>query len=407
MRRSTDRLLASHAGTLPRPAGLTALLGEEQAGSGDGPRPARQAQAAGLAGNGELERELAAAVTGVVRRQAEAGLDIVNDGEFPKRGTFTGYIRDRMTGFEHRAGPPPPRDAGISGRDRRDFPGFYAAGLGGFSGQAAMAMGGGGHYVVTGPLSYTGREVALADAARLKVACAEADRDVTPYLPAIAPGTIEHWLHPGEQYRSGEELLFAIADVMHEEYKAITDSGVLLQIDDPDLADGWQMYPSMTVADYRRYAEVRVEALNHALRGIPEDSVRLHVCWGSFHGPHVNDIALRDIVDLILKGRAGCYSIEASNPRHDHEWEVWRDVRLPDGKSLMPGVVGHASDIVEHPCLVAQRLIRYADAVGRENVIAGTDCGLGTRTGHAEIAWAKLAALAEGARRASQELWNA
>jgi 5-methyltetrahydropteroyltriglutamate--homocysteine methyltransferase len=380
MRRSDTRLLVSHAGTLPRPANVTA---EAPAG------------------------ELDAAVTDVVHRQAETGLDIVNDGEFPKRGTFTSYIRDRMTGFEHRPGAPPRRDDGISGRDRSDFPGFYAAGLGGFSGRARSTSTGGGHYVVTSPLSYTGRDRAMADAARLTGACAAAGRDVTPYLPAVAPGTIEHWLYPGDQYASEEELLFAIADVMHEEYKTIADAGILLQIDDPDLADAWQMYPSMSVADYRRYAQVRVEALNHALRGIPEESVRLHVCWGSFHGPHVNDIALRDIADLILTVRAGCYSVEAANPRHEHEWEVWGDVKLPDGKALMPGVVGHASDLVEHPRLVAQRLIRYAEAVGRENVIAGTDCGLGTRTGHPEITWAKLAALAEGAGLATRELWNA
>lgn len=403
MRRSEDRLLVSHAGTLPRPAALTDLLGPEPARGGD----AVTAGTAGRAANGEVERELAAAVTDVVRNQAETGIDIVNDGEFPKRGTFTSYIRDRMTGFEYRPGMPPERGAGISGRDRQDFPGFYAAGLGGFSGRAMSVSAQGGHYAATGPLTYTGRELTQADAARLRAACAAAGRDVTPYLPAVAPGTIEHWLHPGEVYKGVEELLFAIADVMHEEYKAIADSGVLLQIDDPDLGDGWQMYPAMTVADYRRYAELRVEALNHALRGIPEDSVRLHVCWGSLHGPHVNDIALQDIVDLVLKVRAGCYSVEGSNPRHEHEWATWRDVKLPDGKSLMPGVVGHASDIVEHPQLVAQRLLRYASVVGRENLIAGTDCGLGTRTGHPEVTWAKLTALADGAQLATRKLWNA
>ena len=369
------------------------------------PAPGMAPEAGPPAGS-ELGRQLRAAVTEVVRMQAETGVDIVNDGEFPKRGTFTSYIRDRMTGFEYRPGAAPQRDAGISGRDRRDFPGFYAAGLGGFGGPAASAFGDGGHYVATGPLAYTGRDRTLADAARLKAACAAAGRDVTPYLPAIAPGTIEHWLYRDEYYGSDEELLFAVADVMQEEYRAIADSGVMVQIDDPDLADGWQLYPAMTVADYRRYAEVRVEALNHALRGIPEESVRLHVCWGSFHGPHLNDIPLRDIVDLVLKVRAGCYSIEAANPRHDHEWEVWRDVRLPDGKSLMPGVVGHASDIVEHPGLIAQRLIRYAEVVGRQNVVAGTDCGLGSRCGHPEITWSKLKALADGAALATQELWR-
>ncbi|MFI5269630.1 MAG: epoxyalkane--coenzyme M transferase, partial [Chloroflexota bacterium] len=201
-------------------------------------------------------------------------------------------------------------------------------------------------------------------------------------------------------------FLFAIAEAMHEEFKAITDAGLILQIDDPDLPDGWQIYPEMTVGDYRNYAELRVEALNHALRGIPEEQVRLHVCWGSGHGPHTNDIPLKHIVDLIFKVHAQCYSIEASNPRHDHEWRVFETVKLPEGKMLMPGVVGHVTNLIEHPQLVADRLVRYAKLVGRENVQAGTDCGLGHRVGHGEIAWAKLEALAEGARLASQELWR-
>jgi 5-methyltetrahydropteroyltriglutamate--homocysteine methyltransferase len=184
------------------------------------------------------------------------------------------------------------------------------------------------------------------------------------------------------------------------------DAGFLLQIDDPDLPDGWQMYPDMSIADYRRHAELRVDALNHALRGIPREKVRLHVCWGSFHGPHQSDIPLRDIIDIVFKVRAGSYSIEASNPRHEHEWRVFEDVKLPEGAVLIPGVVGHCTDFIEHPELVAERLVRYAKQVGRENVMAGTDCGLGPRVGHAKIAWAKLEALAEGARLATRELWR-
>jgi len=229
--------------------------------------------------------------------------------------------------------------------------------------------------------------------------------DVEPWLPAITPGTVEHWLW-NDYYKSDEEFLFAIADVMHEEYKLIADSGVMLQLDDPDLPDGWQMYPEMSVADYRKYAAVRVEALNHAVRDIPADRIRFHTCWGSSHGPHKNDIPLRDIVDLVLSVKAECVSIEASNARHEHDWTVWESVRLPAGKSLMPGVVGHSSDLIEDPELVAERLVRYAGLVGRENVIAGTDCGLGQRVGHPEIAWAKLAASAEGARLASKQLWG-
>jgi 5-methyltetrahydropteroyltriglutamate--homocysteine methyltransferase len=219
------------------------------------------------------------------------------------------------------------------------------------------------------------------------------------------PGTIEHWLW-NDHYKTDEEFLCAIAEVMREEYKLIVDSGLVLQLDDPDLPDGWQMYPAMSVADYRKYAQLRVEALNHALRDLPIDRVRFHTCWGSSHGPHRNDIPLRDIVDLIVSVHAECISIEASNPRHEHDWTVWESVRLPEGKSLMPGVVGHCTDLIEDPELVAFRLERYAKLVGRENVIAGTDCGLGQRVGHPEIAWAKLKASAEGAQIASKKLWR-
>jgi 5-methyltetrahydropteroyltriglutamate--homocysteine methyltransferase len=193
---------------------------------------------------------------------------------------------------------------------------------------------------------------------------------------------------------------------MHEEYRLIADAGLNLQIDDPDLPDGWQMFPEMSVDDYRRYARVRVEALNHALRGIPEEQVRLHICWGSGHGPHKNDLPLEHLVDLVLEVHAQVYSIEAANPRHAHEWRVWQHVKLPQGKSLMPGVAGHATDIIEHPRLVADRLVRYAGLVGKENVVAGTDCGVGSRVWNAEIAWAKFEALVEGARLASAELWG-
>jgi 5-methyltetrahydropteroyltriglutamate--homocysteine methyltransferase len=225
------------------------------------------------------------------------------------------------------------------------------------------------------------------------------------FLPANTPGTIEHWI-ANEHYKSDEEFVFAIAEVMREEYRAIVDAGFLLQIDDPDLPDGWACLPGIGLADYRKYATVRVDALNHALRGIPREKVRLHVCWGSFHGPHHDDIPLSDIIDLIFRVNAGSYSIEASNPCHEHEWRVFEDVKLPGGATLIPGVVGHCTDFIEHPDLVAERLVRYARLVGRENVLAGTDCGLGTRVGHASICWAKFEAMAEGARRATKILWG-
>jgi 5-methyltetrahydropteroyltriglutamate--homocysteine methyltransferase len=391
MKRSTERILVSHAGALPRPEHVQQLFD---------------------AGPAEQEAFIAAlpdAVSDVVGRQIAAGVDVVNDGEISKRGLFTGYIRDRMSGFEERTAEPgrqPPPNAGVTGRDRREFPGFFASGLGGFGSRpatesqqdASSAV----YYACTGPLRYTGHDAAASDIARLSEAVR--GHDVEAFLPAITPGTVEHWLR-NEHYPDEESFLLAIADVLHEEYQAITGAGLLLQLDDPDLPDGWQMFPDMTVPEYRRYAALRVEALNHALRGIPAEQVRLHVCWGSQHGPHRDDIPLRDIIDLVLSVPAGCFSIEAANPRHEHEWTVFRDVKLPDGASLMPGVVGHATDIIEHPEVVAQRLIRYAELVGRENVIAGTDCGLGGRVGHPEIVWAKLQDLSAGARLASQRLW--
>jgi 5-methyltetrahydropteroyltriglutamate--homocysteine methyltransferase len=369
----------------------------------------------GEAGKAELASKLPAAVQEIVRRQVEVGVDIVNDGEIPKRGTFSSYIQERLEGIEPRSFSvgegPPPRD--VNGRDRKDFPGFFSAGLGGF-GQGRGTFGGASAQrpaeaqrtlqFCTAPLRYVGKAGAEQDIRNLKAAAAKF-ADVEPWLPAITPGTIEHWLW-NDYYKTDEEFLFAIAEVMREEYKLIVDSGVMLQLDDPDLPDGWQMYPEMSVADYRKYATLRVEALNHALRDLPVDRIRFHTCWGSSHGPHRNDIPLREIVDLIVSVRAECISIEASNPRHEHDWTVWESVKLPEGKSLMPGVVGHCTDLIEDPHLVAFRLERYAGLVGRENVIAGTDCGLGQRVGHPEIAWAKLKASAQGAQIASKKLWS-
>src|SRR5216683_1741213 len=374
MRRSTNRILVSHAGTTPRPTNMP----------------------------------LPAAVAEVVKKQVEAGIDIVNDGELSK-SNFTNYARDRLGGIapaNSTAGELPPRN--INARDLREFPQFFASGGGGFGrnrpGVTAAAPRPAA-MVVTGPMTYIGDATVQADIANLKGALAELDADVEAFLPAVAPGTVEHWLY-NQHYTSDEEFLFALADALHHEYKAITDSGLNLQIDDPDLPDGWQMFPQMSVADYRQYAALRVEAINHALRDIPQEQVRLHVCWGSGLGPHKNDIDLADIVDIILRVNAQVYSIEAANPRHQHEWRVWQEVKLPDGKSFMPGVISHATDIVEHPRLVADRLVQYARLVGKENVIAGTDCGVGSRVWNAEIAWAKFAAMAEGARIASKELWG-
>jgi 5-methyltetrahydropteroyltriglutamate--homocysteine methyltransferase len=388
VRRSTNRLRTSHAGALWRPDDLQALFeaGDERAE--------------------EFAAALPGAVADVVRRQAEVGVDCVNDGEFSRRGGYSGYASERLSGLERRAFAPGegPAARHPAGRDVREFPGFFATG----KGEVGIRRGSNPNanpILATGPIGYVGRDAVEADIHHLTMAAAQVD-GVEPFMTAVTPGTIEHWLHD-DHYGSDVAFMFAIADAMHEEYKAIVDAGIVLQLDDPDLADGWQIQTGMDLQEYRRYAELRVDALNHALRDIPSDRVRLHVCWGSGHGPHKNDLPLREIVDLVLKVRVQCYMLEAANPRHEHEWELWQEVELPDGKLLMPGVVGHVSDIVEHPELVAQRLVRYADAVGRENVIAGTDCGLGYRVGHPEIMWAKLAALSAGADLASRRLWGA
>ena len=355
------------------------------------------AKSSGQSGDQEdLTRRIRTGVAEVVQKQIESGIDIVNDGELSKT-SFTDYVRARISGFEERNLSPEetPRQE-IAARDIREFPEYFAT--------RSLVGAGRNPVFCTGPLKYTGHAAIQADIDAFKAAL----QGVTPeetFLPAVAPGTIEHWLR-NEYYPSDEEYLSALADAVREEYKAIVDAGFLLQIDDPDLGDAWQIHSDMTVPEYRKFAELRIEALNHALRDIPAERVRLHVCWGSYHGPHMFDIPLRDIIDLILRVRAEGYSIEASNPRHDHEWRIWEDIKLPEGKVLIPGVVGHSSDFIEHPELVAERLIKYARLVGRENVIAGTDCGLGTRVGHPKITWAKFQAMAEGAQLATKVLWG-
>jgi 5-methyltetrahydropteroyltriglutamate--homocysteine methyltransferase len=298
------------------------------------------------------------AVAQVVRKQVDSGLDIVNDGELSKIN-FTSYARTRLGGVMEREATPGNPMFKIYGRDEAEFSEYFA-------GRATFGI---REAVCAGPLTYVGQAAVQADIRNFKSALVGV-RVEEAFLPAVAPGTIEHWLK-NEHYKSDEAYLSAIADAMREEYKAIADAGFILQIDDPDLADAWQIHPQMDVPAYRKFAELRIEALNYALRDIATDRVRFHMCWGSYHGPHKYDIPLRDIVDLILKVKADCYSIEASNPCHEHEWRIWEAVKLPEGKSLMPGVVGHASDFIEHPELIAERLVRYARLVGRENVIAG------------------------------------
>ncbi|MBV8083623.1 MAG: epoxyalkane--coenzyme M transferase, partial [Chloroflexi bacterium] len=256
----------------------------------------------------------------------------------------------------------------------------------------------------SGPLSYAGQAEVQHDI-RLFRDALKGVQSEEQFMCVLAPGWIEHSLW-NEHYKSDEEFLFGIAEAMAPEYKAIVDAGFILQLDDPGLPDTYDMIvPAPSIDDYRKFAEIRVEAQNHALRGIPADRIRYHICWGSWHGPHTHDLPLKHVVDLMLRINAQAYSVEAANPRHEHEWKVWRDVRLPEGKILIPGVVSHASNVVEHPELVADRIIQYAQLVGKENVIAGTDCGMGGRV-HMQIGWAKLRALVDGAELATKELWG-
>ena len=381
---STDRILTTHAGSLPRPDDLRSLVVKKTAGE--------------TYDEAALRAMLPGAVADVVKRQAEAGIDSVNDGELSKIN-FTNYVRERISGFELRD----PDDDGryfldMTARDRQRFPGYFETNRLPFGRSGLKTP------VCVEELRYVGQDALRYDIENFKSALEGVDV-AEAYLPANTPGTIEHWM-PNAYYDDDEAFVYAIAEAMREEYETIVDAGFLLQIDDPDLPDGWNCLPELSVSEYKKYASMRVEALNHALRNIPPEKVRLHVCWGSFHGPHHDDIPLRDIADIIFGVRAMSFSIEASNPCHEHEWRVFEDVRLPDGATLIPGVVGHCTDFIEHPDLVADRLVRYAGLVGRERILAGTDCGLGHRVGHSSICWAKLEALAEGARRASARLWN-
>jgi 5-methyltetrahydropteroyltriglutamate--homocysteine methyltransferase len=382
MKHSTDRILTTHAGALPLPADLKEL---------------HNARTAGIAVDEQaFSQRVTGAVADIVKKQIACGLDIINDGEQGK-SNFSRYARDRLSGFIEREVKTSDHTSTIYARDLTEFSDYFNARTYHRGDNVKRVF-------CNARLKYVGHESLKAEIGDFKAGL-QGQKYEQAFLPAVAPGTIEHWMK-NDYYPNDEAYLVAIADAMHEEYKAIADAGFLLQIDDPDLPDGWQFMSKMTVPEYRKYAELRVEALNHGLRDIPADRVRFHTCWGSYHGPHKYDISLRDIIDIILKVNAYTISIEAANPRHEHEWRVWQEVKLPAGKVLVPGVVGHATDIVEHPQAIADRLIRYAKIVGKENVMAGTDCGLGPRVGSPQICWAKFEAMAEGARLATKELWG-
>jgi 5-methyltetrahydropteroyltriglutamate--homocysteine methyltransferase len=383
MKRSTERILTTHAGSLPRPADLLAMSEAQQDG-----KPVDKV----------YEARLSEAVGEIVRKQADLGIDIVDDGEYGKPG-FVTYVNDRLSGFEidrDRTG----RNPWAGSREARSFPEFYA--LSPHAGSRHV------HMVCTGPISYRGHEPLRRDIANFRAALATVNVEEA-FIPAISPANVEDWQR-NAYYGTQEEYLFAIADALHEEYKAIVEAGFLVQIDDPRLVTYWLLQPDLTLADVLKWARLRVAALNQALRGIPKDRIRFHTCYGINMGPRVHDMELKDTVHLILEIGAGAFSFEAANPRHEHEWKVWESVKLPDGAVLIPGVISNSTILVEHPELVAQRIVRFAKVVGRENVIAGSDCGFATfatsKEIHASIVWAKLQALAEGARIASRELWG-
>lgn len=394
MKRSTDRILTTHVGSLPRPRDLMELYAND-------------------APDATLLPRLKSAVADVVQEQRACGIDIVNDGEFGKAmrssadiGAWWSYVYARIAGFEVReAVRAKGRLAWTYGsKERRDFAAFYAdqAGMGSSSasGSSANQMFG---LTCTGPVSFIGHDLIRRDTSNLMTAKGAGATEA--FMASVSPATLQ--IIPNEHYKTPEDYTMALADAIREEYRAIIDAGFILQIDDPAIVDVWDWWFSLDddMAGYRKWAAFQVEALNHALRGIPEDRIRYHICWGSWHGPHKTDVPLKDVVDLLLKVKAQAYSVEAGNVRHEHEWKVWKETRLPDGKLLMPGVVSHATNVLEHPEVIADRLLNYASAVGRENVIASTDCGLGGRLHH-QLAWEKLRALREGADLASRELWK-
>jgi 5-methyltetrahydropteroyltriglutamate--homocysteine methyltransferase len=400
----SDRIQTSHAGSLPRPEELVEV---------------NHARASGEdTDEAAYEQQLASAVADVVARQHELGIDIVNDGEYGHSmgerydyGAWWSYVFPRLGGLElvdvallsaPQARPKPGEVALASFAERRDWQQFAEAYDDPSSG-AALPNRPPVTPVARGPITYRGQAAIQRDIAHFKAAL-EAQGLKDGYLNSVAPGSCARF--GNEYYDDDETLIYACADAMREEYTAIIEAGLMLQLDDPAIAENWdQINPAPTVDAYRRFTRVRVEALNHAIRGLPPERIRFHLCWGSWHGPHVTDIPMADIVDVMLEINAGAYSFEAANVRHEHEWKLWQDVRLPEGKKILPGVVSHSTNVVEHPELVAERIGRFAAGVGAENVIASTDCGLGGRV-HPQIAWAKLEALSQGAGLASRTLFG-
>ncbi|MBI3372010.1 MAG: cobalamin-independent methionine synthase II family protein [Betaproteobacteria bacterium] len=393
MKRSERKILTTHVGSLPRPRELLLPLHARDSGE--------QYDAA------SLERQISAAVSTVVRKQADLGIDVINDGEHA-RASFATYANTRIGGLERVMRPP--RHIGRATRDSIEFPAVYEEMRKMFG--ARRALTGRPEDTVslacTGPIRYLGHEQVKADIAHLKAATAGVPAEEV-FVTAISPTNLEMYFE-NKYYRSEQEYLFALADAMREEYKAIVDAGFVLQVDDPRLITHYNRMPEISLEENRRFIELRVEVLNHSLRGIPDDRIRFHTCYSINVAPRVHDLEMKHYADLMLKVRAQAYSVEAANPRHEHEWRIWKEIKLPDEKILIPGVVSHCVYQVEHPELVAQRIERFAGIVGRERVIAGTDCGFASaRAGdevHPDVAWAKLKSLVEGAGIATSRLWR-
>jgi 5-methyltetrahydropteroyltriglutamate--homocysteine methyltransferase len=387
-----DRILTTHVGSLVRPDDLVAAM------------------RAGLVGP-EFDALLGRSVADIVMQQAEVGIDLVSDGEFGKTISWSRYILERLDGFEDRSDPAttatdPKRPLGPR-TDVEQFPEFYAEYNKTQGFEDVMR-----NPVCVGPISYAGHDALQRDIGNVTAAVADAraaGHDVNAFLPVVAPASVAY-KRQDVYYASEQDYVYAVAGALREEYRAIIDAGLMLQVDDAHLP---MMYDNIvdpgTPEDFRRWARLRIDALNHALEGIPRDRTRYHICWGSFNSPHVGDVPFREIADLVLSVNVGGYAIEMANPRHEHEWRVWEELTLPDDAVLIPGVIAHTTNVVEHPELVAERLVRLAGLVGRERVIGGTDCGFAqgpyVRRVHPTIMWAKLAALVEGARLASDRLW--
>jgi 5-methyltetrahydropteroyltriglutamate--homocysteine methyltransferase len=389
MKRSSNRILTTHVGSLIRPAALQEFLRARQSG-----KPYDETA---------YQKCLADSVAEVVSQQAKTGVDVVSDGEFGKSISWSQYALERLSGFERRAIKSEAANPFKRGADRTRFAEFYTE-LDAREGVATTT-----EAICVGPIKYTGQAELQRDIDNFKAALKTAKVEEA-FLPVAAPASVIPD-RKNEYYKSEEELQAAIAGAMHTEYKMIIDAGFLVQLDDARNAVTYdRMVPPASFADYKNWLAQQVEIINHAIEGLPQDRIRYHVCWGSWPGPHVSDVPLKDIVDLILKIKVGAYVIEGANPRHEHEWQVWKNAKLGPGQVLIPGVISHATNVVEHPELVSERIVRLAKIVGRENVIAGTDCGFAQgpfhRRVHPSIMWAKLEALVAGARLASKDLWS-